>query len=84
MDVLGAGGLILSDVAGVTLVDDTEGGNTSRTNVNFAILKPISETAFVKANAFYSYYDFELYSNFTFFLRSISFIFRSFAGPSKI
>ena len=26
MDVLGAGGLILSDVAGVTLVDDTEGG----------------------------------------------------------
>ena len=49
-------------------VDDTEGGTTSRTNVNFSILKPISETTFLKANAFYSYYDFELYSNFTFFL----------------
>ena len=49
-------------------VDDTEGGNTSRTNINFNILKPISETTFIKANAFYSYYDFELYSNFTFFL----------------
>ncbi|MES2411856.1 MAG: TonB-dependent receptor plug domain-containing protein [Bacteroidota bacterium] len=49
-------------------VDDTEGGNTSRTNVNFAIVKPISETAFLKANAYYSHYDFELYSNFTFFL----------------
>ena len=49
-------------------VDDTEGGNTSRTNVNFTIVKPISENTFLKANSFYSYYDFELYSNFTFFL----------------
>ncbi len=49
-------------------VDDTEGGNTSRTNVNFSIIKPISESTFLKANTFYSYYDFELYSNFTFFL----------------
>lgn len=49
-------------------VDDTEGGNTSRTNVNFSIIKPISENTFLKANTFYSYYDFELYSNFTFFL----------------
>jgi hypothetical protein len=49
-------------------VDDTEGGNTSRTNVNFSIIKPISETTFLKANSFYSYYDFELYSDFTFFL----------------
>ena len=49
-------------------VDDTEGGNTSRTNVNFTIVKPISEGTFLKANSFYSYYDFELYSNFTFFL----------------
>ena len=49
-------------------VDNTEGGNTSRTNVNFTILKPIAENTFLKANSFYSYYDFELYSNFTFFL----------------
>ena len=49
-------------------VDDTEGGTTSRTNVNFSIVKPLSENTFLKANSFYSYYDFELYSNFTFFL----------------
>ena len=49
-------------------VDNTEGGNTSRTNVNFSIVKPISENTFLKANSFYSYYDFELYSNFTLFL----------------
>ena len=49
-------------------VDDTEGGNTSRTNFNVSLLKPIDENTFMKANAFYSHYDFELYSNFTFFL----------------
>ncbi|RTY81682.1 TonB-dependent receptor [Flavobacterium sp. LS1P28] len=49
-------------------VDDTEGGNTSRTNFNASLSKPIDENTFLKANAFYSKYDFELYSNFTFFL----------------
>lgn len=49
-------------------VDDTEGGNTSRTNVNVSLSKPIDENTFMKANAFYSNYQFELYSNFTFFL----------------
>lgn len=49
-------------------VDDTEGGNTVRTNINAAISKPIDESTFLKANAFYSNYQFELYSNFTFFL----------------
>lgn len=49
-------------------VDDTEGGNTSRTTFNVSLLKPIDENTFMKANAFYSHYDFELYSNFTFFL----------------
>ncbi len=49
-------------------VDDTEGGNTARTNVNAAVSKAIDENTFLKANAFYSKYDFELYSNFTFFL----------------
>ncbi|WP_310377633.1 TonB-dependent receptor plug domain-containing protein [Flavobacterium sp.] len=49
-------------------VDDTEGGKTSRSNVNVSLVKPINESTFMKANAFYSNYDFELYSNFTFFL----------------
>ncbi|MBG6111572.1 hypothetical protein IWX84_002459 [Flavobacterium sp. CG_9.10] len=49
-------------------VDDTEGGKTSRTNFNASLSKPINENTFLKANAFYSKYEFELYSNFTFFL----------------
>lgn len=49
-------------------VDDTEGGNTSRTNFNVSIIKPVSENVTFKANSFYSNYQFELYSNFTFFL----------------
>lgn len=49
-------------------VDDTEGGKTSRTNFNASLSKPIDENTFLRANAFYSNYEFELYSNFTFFL----------------
>ncbi len=49
-------------------VDDTEGGNTSRTNFNASLSKLIDENTFLKANAFYSNYQFELFSNFTFFL----------------
>lgn len=49
-------------------VDNTEGGNTSRTNFNIAYAKPVDETTFIKSNVFYSNYQFELYSNFTFFL----------------
>lgn len=49
-------------------VDYTEGGNTSRTNFNASLSKSIDENTFLKANAFYSNYQFELYSNFTFFL----------------
>ncbi|MGA9637090.1 TonB-dependent receptor [Flavobacterium sp.] len=49
-------------------VDNTEGGSTSRTNINAALIKSIDENTFVKANVFYSKYDFELFSNFTFFL----------------
>lgn len=49
-------------------VDDTEGGNTSRTNFNASLKKQIDENTFLKTNAFYSKYEFELYSNFTFFL----------------
>lgn len=49
-------------------VDDTEGGTTSRNNFNMAYIKPIDENTFIKSNVFYSNYQFELYSNFTFFL----------------
>lgn len=49
-------------------VDNTEGGKTLRSNVNVSFLKPITENTFFKSNAFYSRYDFELFSNFTFFL----------------
>ncbi|RCS26834.1 TonB-dependent receptor [Polaribacter sp. WD7] len=49
-------------------IDDTEGGFTSRTNVNLQFDKTISESSRLNANAFYSNYNFELFSNFTFFL----------------
>ncbi|WP_334111609.1 TonB-dependent receptor [Paucihalobacter sp.] len=49
-------------------IDDTEGGNTSRTNVNIALNKRIDDETTLKSNMYYSKYDFELYSNFTFFL----------------
>ncbi|MEL6655886.1 MAG: TonB-dependent receptor [Bacteroidota bacterium] len=49
-------------------VDDTEGGQTSRTNVAVTYSHNIDNNTFVRANAFYSAYDFELFSNFTFFL----------------
>ncbi|PWV48959.1 TonB-dependent receptor plug domain-containing protein [Chitinophaga sp. S165] len=49
-------------------IDNTEGGNTSRTNVNLQYLKHVDENTFVRSTAFYSRYNFELYSNFTFFL----------------
>jgi TonB-dependent Receptor Plug Domain len=49
-------------------VDPTEGGNTSRTNINVISEKIIDEQTFVKSNVFYSKYDFSLFSNFTFFL----------------
>ena len=51
-------------------VDDTEGGKTSRSNLNFEYYKPISENLFFKGNTFYNNYQFELYSNFTFFLEN--------------
>lgn len=49
-------------------VDDTEGGNTSRTNIGINHSKTLSDDLFIKTNAFYSQYEFELFSNFTFFL----------------
>ncbi|MFD1015928.1 TonB-dependent receptor [Winogradskyella rapida] len=49
-------------------IDDTEGGETQRTNLNVSFDKYISDHTSISTNAFYSHYAFELYSNFTFFL----------------
>lgn len=49
-------------------IDDTEGGNTSRTNVLLNYDKIIDETSIIKNSLYYINYGFELYSNFTFFL----------------
>ncbi|WP_299063992.1 TonB-dependent receptor plug domain-containing protein [uncultured Polaribacter sp.] len=49
-------------------IDDTEGGVTSRTNFNVQFHKTLANESFFESNVFYSNYNFELYSNFTFFL----------------
>ena len=49
-------------------IDDTEGGFTSRSNINLQFSKTLFNKSIFKANTFYSKYDFELFSNFTFFL----------------
>ncbi len=49
-------------------IDDTEGGYTSRTNLNVQQQSQLSDKTSLKSNLFYSKYNFELYSNFTFFL----------------
>lgn len=49
-------------------IDDTEGGQTQRTNLSVSYDKYINDRTKLSANAFYSHYAFELYSNFTFFL----------------
>jgi len=51
-------------------IDDTEGGFTSRTNFNVQLQKTLRDESIFKANAFFSNYNFELYSNFTFFLEN--------------
>ncbi len=47
---------------------DKETGATSRYNLNLQFTQSINDHSFLKTNLFTSYYDFELYSNFTFFL----------------
>ena len=49
-------------------IDDTEGGETSRTNLNFQYNKTLSNNVELQTNVFYTKYAFELFSNFTFFL----------------
>ncbi len=49
-------------------IDDTEGGFTDRTNFVIKHNKQIDAQSCVTSTAYYSHYNFELYSNFTFFL----------------
>lgn len=49
-------------------IDDTEGGVTTRNNLNIEYDKIIDENSILKSSLMLSQYDFELYSNFTFFL----------------
>ena len=49
-------------------LDDTEGGSTDRTNIALDYTKVVNENLFIRNNVYLSEYNFELYSNFTFFL----------------
>lgn len=49
-------------------IDDTEGGETGRTNLNFNLITDLPDGGTVQNQVFFSKYDFELVSNFTFFL----------------
>lgn len=49
-------------------IDDTEGGKTSRSNTLLKYQKIINHNTTLKSHFFYSNYNFELFSNFTFFL----------------
>lgn len=49
-------------------IDPTEGGETSRTNFNAQFVTVTPANYVIKNQVFYSNYNFELYSNFTFFL----------------
>lgn len=49
-------------------LDDTEGGNTSRSSLQFLHQLTLDNGATIKSDAWISYYHFNLFSNFTFFL----------------
>ncbi|MCK0148112.1 TonB-dependent receptor [Arenibacter sp. F26102] len=49
-------------------IDDTEGGSTSRSNLLINHKKLIDEHSTLTSKAYLTKYDFELFSNFTFFL----------------
>lgn len=48
-------------------IDNTEGGKTLRYNANIELLSNLDNGAIIRNQLFYSKYQFELYSNFTFF-----------------
>ncbi len=49
-------------------IDDTEGGNTSRTNVSLKYHRTFDDLSTLRNLIYLSLYDFELFSNFTFYL----------------
>lgn len=49
-------------------IDPTEGGETSRSNVNAELVTQTGKDGLLKNQVFYTNYQFELFSNFTFFL----------------
>ncbi len=49
-------------------IDDTEGGKTTRFNLNLQLSSELNNGAFLKNQIWLSQYDFNLVSNFTFFL----------------
>lgn len=49
-------------------LDDTEGGNTSRSSLQFLHQLTLDNGATINSDAWISYYHFNLFSNFTFFL----------------
>lgn len=49
-------------------IDDKEGGATSRSNVNIQLTTLTDKGAVIKNQVYFVNYNFELYSNFTFFL----------------
>ena len=51
-------------------IDPNEGGNTGRTNINAQLLTNLGNGNFIKNQLYYTQYDFELFSNFTFFLNN--------------
>ncbi len=50
-------------------IDPSEGGITGRTNLNIQYSRNISPGVFLKSQAYWTKYNFELYSNFTLFDR---------------
>ncbi|WP_187631962.1 TonB-dependent receptor [Hymenobacter lutimineralis] len=48
-------------------IDDSEGGSTSRANANAIITVALPHDAVLKQQVYYSRYQFDLFSNFTFF-----------------
>jgi hypothetical protein len=50
-------------------VDPTEGGRTDRTNASVVLTTGLAHDAVLRQQAYYSQYDFSLFSNFTFFLQ---------------
>ncbi len=49
-------------------IDPSEGGRTSRTNASIVLTTALPHDAVLRQQAYYSKYDFSLFSNFTFFL----------------